>query len=88
MPLEITFPVVLIGFLASVLTELAKTFPVIGKSEILKSLTAIILTFIGAFLVQGEWTWGAFLSVLVWAFLNYKILVQPISESLGLPTQK
>jgi hypothetical protein len=81
--MEINLPVYLVGLLTSILTEIIKIFPAIGDNDFAKSLVAIIVIAIGAFLTVGL-SWVNFFTVMGWAFINYKMLVQPFSAKIGL----
>jgi len=81
--LEITLPVVLTGFLASVLTEVGKLFPVVKNNKLVNSLLAIVLCFLGGVIIVGKVDLTTTLSVIGWAFINYKLLVQPAVEQVG-----
>jgi len=83
---EIILPTYLVGLLASVLTELIKLVPKIGKSDVLKSLTAVILVALGAIVYIG-WSWANFFIVMAFAFVNYKMLVQPVAVAIKSPSQ-
>lgn len=73
----------LVGLGASVLTELLKFFPVLNKSDWTKSGTALVVVFILALASNaGTWSWSYFVSLLVFALLNYKMIVQPVSTAL------
>jgi len=85
--MEIILPIYLTGLLASVLTEIVKLIPAIRGSEIWKSLTAIILVALGAFFTVG-WSWANFFYVLLFAFANYKMIVQPLAAEANLPSQE
>lgn len=84
--MEIILPSYLVGLLASILTEIVKLYPKIGESDILKSLIAIILVVLGTIFTIG-WSWENFYLVLIFAFANYKMLIQPIAKVAGLRSQ-
>ena len=85
--MEILIPAYLVGLLTAILTEIIKLFPKIGKSEILKSLVAIIIIALGAVVSIG-WSWTNFYWIMLFAFANYKMIVQPVASTLGLRSQK
>lgn len=84
--MEIILSTYIIGLLTSVFTEIVKFIPKIGQNEFIKSLTAVILVALGAFLTIG-FTWSNFFWVMLFAFGNYKMIVQPVAKALGLPSQ-
>lgn len=86
--MEITLPIYLAGLLSSVLTEAAKFFPFIGNNDVVKSIVAIALCAVGGFVVVGKFDFDTVLNVLVFAFLNYKFIIQPVSKGVGLRTQE
>ena len=86
--MEITIALAIVGLGASILTEIVKLVPAVGQSDALKSLIAIIIVAILAFLTNNmEWSWVSFYAVLAFAFVNYKMLIQPASRALGLSSQ-
>lgn len=82
----IELPLYTIGFLSSLITELFKFFPFVGKSDLGKSITALIVIALATFLTVG-FSATNFFSVMLYAFLNYKMILQPISKGLSSPTQ-
>ena len=84
--MEIILPVYLTGLLTSILIEIIKFFPAIGEDDLRKSLVAIILVALGASITVG-WSWGNFFMVMLYAFANYKMIIQPVAKKLGLPSQ-
>lgn len=86
--MEITLPILITGFLASVLTEIGKLFPIVKNNEIVKSGVAILLAIVGGIIVVGKWDWQTIGSVILSAFISYKFIVQPVANQTGLTTQK
>ena len=87
--MEITLTAAIVGLGVSILTEIVKFFPAIKESDTLKSLVAIIIIAVLAFLTNNmEWSWASFYVVMGFAYLNYKMLVQPVAKALHLPTQQ
>jgi hypothetical protein len=87
--MEITLATAIVGLGVSILTELIKLVPAIGQSSALKSLVAIIIIAILAFLTNSmEWSWVSFYAVMAFAFVNYKMLVQPVAKAIHLRTQE
>lgn len=81
----------LIGLLSSMVSELFKLFPFLSGKEIYKVLTAVVVM-VGGTLVSikfdtSEWDWNMFSQVIVWSFLNYKMLIQPMAKDLDLQSQ-
>ena len=89
--IEITLSTFIIGLMASVLTEVFKIIPILRKNALSKSLTAIIVVILGTFYAVGfnvsAWDWNIFANVLVFSFLNYRIIVRPIAKNASLITQ-
>ena len=76
------------GLLVSIFTELLKFFPWLGKNELTKSLTAVVLAVVGAWYSTGwVWDFDVFAGVLLFAFLNYKMLIQPLGKVSSIKTQ-
>jgi len=87
--MEITIALAIVGLGASILTEIVKLVPVVGQSDALKSLIAIIIVAILAFLTNNmEWSWVSFYAVLAFAFVNYKMIVQPVAKTIHLTSQQ
>jgi hypothetical protein len=87
--IQISFPLEVAALWSSVFTEVCKLIPFIKNNEVVKTLTAIFMTAIGAWWVNGfVWDWITFASVLIWSFANYKMIVQPVANSIGASTQK
>ncbi len=80
-----------IGLGSSFLTELFKFIPFLNENELTRTITAFVvmalitLASIG-FNVQ-MWDWSVFVQVLLWSFVNYKTIVQPVASATGLRTQ-
>lgn len=89
--MDITFSEVAISFLASGLTELLKMFPVLNSKPIYKSLTAVAVVAAGAFYMSGfsiaAWDWDKFFTILMFSFINYKLIVKPAAQAMSLKTQ-
>lgn len=86
--MDLSLSVAVVGLASSVLTELLKLFPFLKQNELMASVTAIVVTAIATyFSTAGDFTWPHFASVLLFAFLNYKIIVQPVAKALVSPTQ-
>lgn len=86
--IEITLSTFAIGLMASVFTEVLKLVPVLRRNSLSKSLTAIVVVALGTFYVVGfdvsSFDLNTFVSILVFSFLNYRIIVKPIVNSTGL----
>ncbi len=80
-----------IGLGSAFLTEAFKLMPLLNTNELARTLTAfavmavITLASIG-FNLQA-WDWTVFVQVLLWSFINYKAIVQPVAKTTGLKTQ-
>ena len=86
--MEITLTLVAISFGTAILNELIKLIPAIGQNELIRSAVAVVVIAILAFLTNGlEWSWLNFYAVMAFAFLNYKMIVQPIATAIGSPSQ-
>ena len=86
--MEITLSLALIGFGTAVINEIIKLVPPVGQNDAIKSLVAIIVVAVLAFITNGlEWSWINFYGVTGFAFLNYKMVVQPVAKALHLPSQ-
>lgn len=89
--MDITFTPYAIGLMASVLTEVLKYLPILNSKPIYKSLTAVLVVAAGAFYMSGfslaAWDWERFFMILIFAFVNYKVIVKPVAESMNLRTQ-
>lgn len=83
--MDIVLNASLLGLCASVLTEIAKYFPLVRNNEMVKSLVAILMV-AGVAYVSGGYalTFQSFALVMAFAFLNYKIIVQPVAGTLSL----
>ena len=87
--MEITLSIGLIGLATAILTELIKVFPKIGGNDLWKSLTAIVVLAVATFLFNAyAWSWTYFFTVMVFAFTNYKMIVQPAAKAIGMASQK
>lgn len=78
---------IVIGLLASVVTEVCKLFPKVAENILLKSGVAIAVMIVGTYLFVPDVTLSAFGQVVLFAFASYKLLVQPIAVSAQLKTQ-
>lgn len=76
----------IVGLASAVVAELLKLFPQISKTPIVMSLVAMLVVFVACLLTTG-FTWQNFGTGLLYAFLNYQIVVQPAAKSLGSSTQ-
>lgn len=89
--IEITLSVFVIGLMSSFLTEVLKFIPLLRKNALSKSLTAIVVVALGTLYSVGfdvsAWNWSIFVSVLMFSFLNYRIIVKPITTTMSLKTQ-
>ena len=86
--MEITFSLALIGLGTSIINEIIKLVPFVRENDAIKSLVAIIVVAVLAFLTNGfEWSWINFYGVMGFAFLNYKMIVQPVATTLRLASQ-
>ncbi len=81
-----------IGLLSSVVAELFKFIPALTKYESAKVLTAIVVMVIGTLFsigfTLGSWDWNIFGQVVIWSFVNYKMIVQPVAADIKSRTQK
>jgi len=81
--MEIILTTAILGLAASIFAEVVKLIPRIYNSEVLTSITAIICVAIVAFIANGMiFSFDSFAMVMVAAFLNYKLIVSPISKSM------
>jgi len=86
--MEITLNLALVALGASVLTEIVKLFPKIRESDLLKSVVAIIIVALVAFLSnEYAWNWTYFFGVMAFAFANYKMIIQPVAKATGMKSQ-
>ena len=89
--MDITFSEMAIAFMTSGLTELLKMFPILNSKPIYKSLTAVAVVAAAAFYMSGfsiaAWDWDKFFTILVFSFVNYKLVIQPVAKSMSLKTQ-
>lgn len=87
--LELTLSVELVALLSSVFAEILKIFPKIKENELIRSLVAMGVVVLGITFQPGlALNLQTFGSVLLFAFLNYKFIVQPVASVMGLGTQK
>lgn len=88
----LTLSAYFIGLLSSVVVELFKLIPALTKYESGKVLTAVVVMVVGVLYSIGfdvsAWDWNVFGQVVIWSFVNYKMIVQPVSSDLQLTTQK
>jgi len=89
--MEILLPAYLIGLMASAVTELLKLFPLLNKNDITKVFTTVVVMAAGTLWHLGfdvsAWDWNLFGQVVIWSFVNYKMIVQPVATTTGLKTQ-
>lgn len=86
--MEITLSLVMIGLGTAIINEIIKLIPQVGQNDAIKSLVAIIVVAVLAFLTNGlEWSWLNFYAVMGFAFLNYKMIVQPAAKAIHLASQ-
>ena len=89
--MDIAFSDFAIAFMASALTEILKFFPVLNSQPIFKSLTAVLVVAAGAFYMSGfniaAWDWNQFFTILMFSFVNYKMLIQPSAKAMSIRTQ-
>lgn len=89
--MEFALSAYIIGFLSSVVTELFKLFPALNLNPLTKVLTAITVMVIGTLWSIGfnvtTWDWNLFGQVVVWSFVNYKMIVAPVAGVIGMRTQ-
>lgn len=80
-----------IGLLSSAVTELFKFIPVLTKYQSAKVLTAVLVMVVGTLISIkfdfSVWDWNLFGQVVMWSFLNYKLIVAPVASDLQLRTQ-
>lgn len=80
-----------LGLGSSALTELMKLIPFLDENEVTRTLTAFaVMTAVTLASIGFDihaWDWSLFGSVLLWSFVNYKAIVQPIAKTSGLRTQ-
>ena len=89
--MDIQLSAFIIGFLASVVTEIFKFFPVLSQNEVTKVLTAVVVmaagTLISLHFNVSAWDWNLFGQVIIWSFVNYKMIISPVGKTMGLVTQ-
>ena len=77
--------------MASAVTELLKLFPLLNKNDITKVFTTVVVMAAGTLWHLGfdfsAWDWNLFGQVVIWSFVNYKMIVQPFATTTGLKTQ-
>lgn len=81
-----------IGLLSSVVAELFKLIPALTKYESAKVLTAVVVMVAGTLYTIGfdinAWNWDLFGQVVIWSFVNYKMIVQPVAADIKSRTQE
>lgn len=81
-----------IGLLSSFVAELFKLIPALTKYESAKVLTAVVVMVGGTLYSIGfdihAWNWDLFGQVVIWSFVNYKMIVQPVAADIKSRTQK
>ncbi len=77
----------LVGFAASVVTEIFKLFPKLNGSSAVKASVSIIVVAIGTFMMTGSLTLNGFVNSLIASYIAYKTIVQPTAQATGLVTQ-
>ncbi len=89
--IEITLSIFTIGLMSSILTELFKLIPILSENQLRKALTAITVVVFGTLYALefnvAAWDWSLFINVLIYSFLNYRIIIKPIAKTVGLKTQ-
>lgn len=87
--MEITLSAYLTGLLSAIVAELFKLFPALTKNQTIRSLTVIVVMIIGTLFSVGfdTWDWKKFGAVVIWSFVNYKLIVQPVANDLQLRSQ-
>ena len=89
--MDITLSQYVIGLVSSIVAELFKLFPALRKNDLTIALTAIVVLFLGELYEAGfklaDWSWSSFASLAVFAFLNYKFIVQPIASVMKSDSQ-
>lgn len=81
-----------IGFLSSLVTEIFKFIPALTKYESAKVLTAVVVMVVGTLFSIGfdlsAWNWNLFGQVVIWSFVNYKMIIQPVAADVRSRTQE
>lgn len=78
----------LLGFCASIVTELLKYFPALRGNAIVTSIVALVVLTVGVFFTNGgTFSWASFSTALVSAFISYKMIVAPVATAFSLRTQ-
>ena len=81
----------MLGFVSAVVTEGLKYFPKLRENELMRSATAFVVLFTVTFASLNwdfpKWSWVKFWNVAVFAFLNYKMIVQPTAKWAGSRSQ-
>lgn len=89
--MDIQLTAYIVGLLSSVVTEIFKYFPVLAKNQITKVMTSVVVMVVGTLFSIGfnaaAWDWEVFGQVVIWSFVNYKMIVQPMAKTAGLVTQ-
>lgn len=89
--MDIQLSAYIIGLLSSVVTEVFKFFPALSSNEVTKVVTAVVVMAVGTLFSIGfnvtAWDWNLFGQVMIWSFVNYKMIVQPMAKTTGLVTQ-
>lgn len=76
------------GLASSVVTEIFKFVPFLNKNNLTRSVTAIIVVAVAAWIQSGSlWSWDVIIPTLGFAFLNYKMVVQPLAKVTNIATQ-
>lgn len=90
--MDITLAPYFIGLASSALTELLKLIPALNSSTIVRALTAIVVMIAVTLFSMGfnlvAFDWAVFGQVVIWALVNYKMIVQPVAITVSSPTQE
>ena len=75
-----------VGILASVVSELLKYIPLFKTNDLYKSLMVLAVAIGGTWIFSGL-TVANFGTVILSAFVTYKMLIQPVAKEVGLKSQ-
>lgn len=73
------------GLASSIFTELLKVFPLLRQYRV--TLALVVCALVAWYGAGWGWSWDIFVSVIVTAFVSYKMLVQPAAVRMDLKSQ-
>jgi len=84
----ITFPTVLAGFIASIVTEIFKISPSLTNSKLKTSIVVLIVDLVVSFgyaflYADVAFTFETFISVALFSLLTYKTITKPVGQAMA-----